>query len=89
MRRNRYSVLRDPVHGDVYLTDEEIERVDEMVVRWPRSGREQRFENFGANRIVAVKEGVDALEERVYPSYRFAAAPPEAPGELVRSEDRR
>ena len=90
--------VREVILGDGYGAQsalrlhfglEEIERVDEMVVRWPRSGREQRFENFGANRIVAVKEGVDALEERVYPSYRFAAAPPEAPGELVRSEDRR
>jgi len=26
--RNRYSVLRDPVHGDVYLTDEELAVLD-------------------------------------------------------------
>ena len=26
--RTRYSVLRDPVHGDIYLTHEEIEVLD-------------------------------------------------------------
>ena len=26
--RKRYSVIRDPVHGDVYLTDEELQLLD-------------------------------------------------------------
>jgi len=40
--------------------------VDEMVVRWPRSGVVQKFQNVAANRIVQVTEGSDALVEKRY-----------------------
>ncbi len=40
--------------------------VDEMVVKWPRSGIVQKFSNVAANRIVQVTEGSDALVEKKY-----------------------
>jgi hypothetical protein len=36
------------------------------VVKWPRSGVVQKFQNVAANRIVQVTEGSDALVERKY-----------------------
>ncbi len=46
--------------------------VDELVVRWPRSGREQRFSGVAANRIVEVREGRAELAQK---SYGTAPAP--------------
>jgi hypothetical protein len=40
--------------------------IDELVIRWPRSGREQRFANVAGNRIVAVEEGRGELVEKAY-----------------------
>jgi len=42
--------------------------VDEVVVLWPRSGVEQRFENVPANRILVVTEGEPELRTRALPS---------------------
>jgi hypothetical protein len=41
--------------------------IDEMTVRWPRSGIVQTFRNIPANRIVQVIEGDDTLVEKHYP----------------------
>ena len=41
--------------------------VDELIVRWPRSGREQHFSNLAANRILEVAEGRNEPVEKVYP----------------------
>jgi hypothetical protein len=40
--------------------------VDELVVRWPKSGKTQTFRNVAGNRIVRVTEGRDALVEAPY-----------------------
>ena len=40
--------------------------VDEMVVRWPRSGTSQKFQNVAANRIIQITEGTDELVEKKY-----------------------
>jgi hypothetical protein len=40
--------------------------VDDMVVKWPRSGIVQKFKNVAGNRIVQVTEGSDALVEKKY-----------------------
>ena len=40
--------------------------VDEMTVRWPRSGATQTFRNVAANRIVEITEGTSELVEKRY-----------------------
>jgi hypothetical protein len=47
---------------------------DEVVVRWPRSGREQRFRDVAADQILLVEEGRDELVERVPVAPSDAAA---------------
>jgi hypothetical protein len=44
--------------------------VDEMTVRWPRSGLVQRFRGIAAGRIVEVTEGRDRLVEKRYDRHR-------------------
>jgi hypothetical protein len=70
------SQMREVVLGDGYGSQNSLRQhfglggaavVDQMTVRWPRSGIVQTFRNFAANRIVAVTEGVDELIERRYP----------------------
>ncbi|HTM50030.1 MAG TPA: CRTAC1 family protein [Bryobacteraceae bacterium] len=67
--------LREVVLGDGYGSQNSLRQyfgvsdaaaVDEMVVKWPRSGVVQKFQNVAANRIVQVTEGSDALVERKY-----------------------
>lgn len=41
-----------------------VETVEEMVVRWPRSGIVQRFENVPVNRLYEIVEGKDVLVEK-------------------------
>jgi len=40
--------------------------VDELIVRWPRTGKEQTFRQVSADRIVQVTEGRDELVEKRY-----------------------
>ncbi len=41
-------------------------QIDELIVRWPRSGRSQTFRNVAADRIVQITEGRDELVEKRY-----------------------
>lgn len=67
--------MREVVLGDGYGSQNSLRQyfgisdaaaVDEMVVRWPRSGVVQKFQNVAANRIVQVTEGSYALVEKTY-----------------------
>jgi hypothetical protein len=67
--------MREVVLGDGYGSQNSLRQyfgvndaasVDEMVVRWPRSGVVQKFQNVAANRIVQITEGTDALVEKKY-----------------------
>jgi hypothetical protein len=49
--------------------------VDELIVRWPRSGKSQTFRHVAVDRIVQVTEGRDELVEK-----RYTAAPAHANG---------
>jgi len=44
----------------------ETPTVDEVVVKWPRSGAVQRFKAVPGDRIIAIEEGKDAWVERTY-----------------------
>jgi hypothetical protein len=66
--------VREVVLGDGYGSQNALRlhfglggaaAADEVVVRWPRSGREQRFTAVAADRILLVEEGRDELVERV------------------------
>ncbi len=41
-------------------------QVDELVVKWPRSGITQKFTNVAANRFIAITEGTDVIVEKKY-----------------------
>ncbi len=49
-----------------YFGLNDSDMVDELTVRWPRSGIVQSFKNVAADRIVQVTEGKDELLERHY-----------------------
>jgi ASPIC and UnbV/FG-GAP-like repeat len=58
--------MREVVLGDGYGSQNSLRqyfgigdatRIDQMTVRWPRSGITQKFENVSANQIVEVREG--------------------------------
>ena len=42
--------------------------VDELTVRWPRSGTTQTFRNLAANRIIEITEGAPEFAEKHYPT---------------------
>ena len=67
--------MREVMLGDGYGSQNSLRQyfglndasaVDEMVVRWPRSGIVQKFQNVAGNRIVQVTEGSDGLVEKHY-----------------------
>jgi hypothetical protein len=67
--------MREVVLGDGYGSQNTLRQyfglggaagVDELVVRWPTSGKTQTFRNVAGNRIVRVTEGRDALVEAPY-----------------------
>jgi enediyne biosynthesis protein E4 len=67
--------MREVTLGDGYGSQNSLRQyfglsdaasVDEMVVKWPRSGVVQKFQNVAANKIVQVTEGTDALVEKNY-----------------------
>ena len=65
--------LREVVLGDGYGSQNtlrqyfglgEAQRIDELRVRWPRSGRVQVFRDVPINRLVTITEGRDTVEVR-------------------------
>jgi hypothetical protein len=67
--------MREVTLGDGYGSQNSLRQhfgladadsVDEMIVRWPRSGKVQTFRNVAANRIVEVTEGSSELKEKHY-----------------------
>jgi len=78
--------MREVVLGDGYGSQNTLrlyfglgdaDAVDEMIVKWPRSGIVQRFEGFSANRILEVTEGRDELVEKTYGTVEQPFAAPE------------
>ncbi|HWN40840.1 MAG TPA: CRTAC1 family protein [Thermoanaerobaculia bacterium] len=65
---------REVVAGDGYAQQSALRlhfglgdrtaKIDELVVRWPASGIEQRFRNVPVNRIVGITEGGGLVEKR-------------------------
>jgi hypothetical protein len=69
--------MRELVLGDGYGSQNSLRQyfglgeatsVDELTVRWPRSGATQTFRNLAANRIIEITEGVNELAEKRYES---------------------
>jgi hypothetical protein len=67
--------MREVVLGDGYGSQSTLRQyfglgdaqaADEVIVKWPRSGVEQKFKNVAGNRIVAVTEGKDEILEKQY-----------------------
>jgi hypothetical protein len=65
--------MRELVAGDGYGSQNTLrqhfgladaEMVEELTVRWPRTGETQTFLNVAADRIVEITEGGDAIRER-------------------------
>ena len=40
--------------------------VDEITVKWPRSGTVQTFKNVAGDRIIEITEGVNQIKEKHY-----------------------
>jgi hypothetical protein len=68
--------MREVVLGDGYGSQNSLRQhfglggatsVDELTVRWPRSGVLQSFHHVRANRIIEITEGRDAIVEKNYP----------------------
>jgi hypothetical protein len=77
VRNSGKQQMREVVLGDGYGSQNTLRQhfglggatvVDELTVRWPRSGIVQRFRNVAANRIVEITEGSEALAEKHYRS---------------------
>jgi hypothetical protein len=77
IRTNGKQQMREVVLGDGYGSQNTLRQhfglgnaalVDELTVRWPRSGIVQRFHHVAANRIVEITEGSEALAEKHYRS---------------------
>jgi hypothetical protein len=67
--------MREVALGDGYGSQNSLRQyfglgdrtsVDELIVRWPRSGKAQTFRDVAADRIVQVTEGRDGLIEKHY-----------------------
>ncbi len=75
--------MREVVLGDGYGSQNTLRQyfgladkatVDELIVRWPKSGTTQTFTNVPADRIVQVTEGKSAAEALVEKHYAAASA---------------
>jgi ASPIC and UnbV/FG-GAP-like repeat len=75
VRANGIQQMREVILGDSYGSQstlhlhfglDQAAQVDEMIVRWPRSGIVQRFAPVTANRYYEIKEGQDQLLEKPY-----------------------
>lgn len=67
--------MREIVLGDGYGSQNSLRQhfgigdavsVDEVVVKWPRSGIVQTFKNVAADRIIEITEGVNQVKEKHY-----------------------
>ncbi len=67
--------MREIVLGDGYGSQNTLRQhfgigdatsVDEVVVKWPRSGTVQTFNNVAADRIIEITEGVNQIKEKHY-----------------------
>ena len=76
---NGIQQTREVVLGDGYASQstlhlhfglDQAEQVDEMIVRWPRSGMVQRFAHITANRYYELQEGQEQLVEKSYGTRR-------------------
>jgi hypothetical protein len=70
--------MREVVLGDGYGSQSSLRQyfgladqanVDELVVRWPKSGTTQTFSNVAADRIIQITEGKPAPEALVEKHY--------------------
>jgi hypothetical protein len=75
IRANGKLQMREVVLGDGYGSQnslrlhfglDDAENVEEIKIRWPRSGSSQTFHNIGVNRIVEATEGESELLEKQY-----------------------
>lgn len=75
VRSNGIQQTREVILGDGYASQstlhlhfglDQAAQADEMIVRWPRSGIEQRFTHVTANKYFEVKEGHNQLMEKPY-----------------------
>jgi hypothetical protein len=75
IRANGIQQLREVILGDGYGSQstlhlhfglDQAAQVDEIIVRWPRSGIMQRFEHVPANRYYEIKEGQTQLMAKPY-----------------------
>src|SRR5262249_24786559 len=75
IRANGIQQMREGILGDGYGSQSTLHlhfgldkaaQADEMIVRWPRSGIEQRFEHVPANKCYEIKEGQNRLLEKPY-----------------------
>lgn len=79
LRQGGRSQVREVVLGDGYGAqntlrlyfglgdgDGEAPVIDELLVRWPRSGKIQRFEGVAGDRIVEIREGESGVVEKTY-----------------------
>ena len=70
----RRQLWRHPLRQYVGLGS--AERVTQLVVLWPKSGREQVFTEVPVNSIIRVTEGRGQLEILALPSFKFAVEHP-------------
>ena len=82
IRENGKTQLREVVSGDGYGSQNALRQyfglgdkatVAELVVKWPRTGKEQTFRNVAADRIIRITEGADAVDEPHYVAAASAA----------------
>ena len=79
IRVNGKQQMREIVLGDGYGSQNSLRQyfglnnamaVDELTVRWPRSGIVQRFPNVSANQIVEITEGNPQMVTKHYPAVK-------------------
>jgi hypothetical protein len=67
--------MRELTEGDGYGSENSLRQhfglndatnVDEVVVKWPRSGTVQTFNNIAADRIIQITEGKNEIVEKHY-----------------------
>ena len=75
LKSGNTQMVREVILGDGYGSQSmlrvhfglgQTNQVEEVIVRWPRSGRVQTFKNVPVNRLYEIKEGQDVLIEKTY-----------------------
>ncbi|MBT5829225.1 MAG: CRTAC1 family protein [Candidatus Latescibacteria bacterium] len=75
LRSGDMQMIREVILGDGYGAQSmlrlhfglnDISQIDELVIRWPRSGIEQRFEGVLPNQFYEITEGQDQLVKKIY-----------------------